>query len=202
MKSQVCDQIGRQHSLPGEATLAIQLDRDLEFTFSQGAQHDQTRPRFLRSWLTHVQWWFLPPRCGARSYLQLEERRQASSISLSYEQNARRDLRPQGKLYKNIHIMCFQRFLRNSQMQKVGFFLGRGDKICILAENDFWQFWDRFGPHFGFFWSECLGSLKNGRVGSRSRPKKTSIHNNPLLFDLECFMVLWGVQKIMHACIY
>ena len=24
------------------------------------------------------------------------------------------------------------------------FFIGRGDKICSLAENEFGQFWDRF----------------------------------------------------------
>ena len=30
-------------------------------------------------------------------------------------------------------------------------FIGKGDKICNLAENEFGQFWDRFLPHFGCF---------------------------------------------------
>ena len=68
------------------------------------------------------------------------------------------------------------------------FFIGRGDKICNLAENEFGQLWDRFWLHFGCF-GGAWGSLKSGKVGSRRGSKKSSIFETPffsILADLGC----------------
>ena len=47
---------------------------------------------------------------------------------------------------------CFWLILDDFQDAKCVYFIGRADKICILAKNELWQSQDRFGAHFGYFW--------------------------------------------------
>ena len=66
---------------------------------------------------------------------------------------------------------CFWLILDDFEDAKCVYFIGRADKICILAKNELWQSWDRFWTHFGCF-SGGWGSLKWGKVGSRRGSKK------------------------------
>ena len=78
-------------------------------------------------------------------------------------------------------------------------FVGSGDKLCNLAENEFGQLWDRFWPHFGCFWG-AWGSLKCGKVGSRRGSKKSSIFETPFFSILADFGCPGGGQKFVNVC--
>ena len=54
---------------------------------------------------------------------------------------------------------CFWLILDDFEDAKCVYFIGRADKICILAKNELRQSWDRFWTHFGCFWG-AWGCLK------------------------------------------
>ena len=68
---------------------------------------------------------------------------------------------------------------------KIMFFIGTGDKICILAKNELWQSLDGFLTHVG-----CILGARGGKVGSRRGSKKTSMFATPFFQ----FWLIWSVQ--------
>ena len=91
---------------------------------------------------------------------------------------------------------CFWLILDDFEDAKCVYFIGRADKICILAKNELWQSWGRFWTHFGCFLG-AWGSLKWGKVGSRRGSKKTSIFETPFFPTLADFRRSEGAQTLV-----
>ena len=91
---------------------------------------------------------------------------------------------------------CFWLILDDFEDAKCVYFIGRADKICILAKNELWQSQDRFWAHFGCFLG-AWGSLKWGKVASRRGSKKTSIFESPFFPILTDFRCSGGVKRLI-----